>query len=173
MLTRVGVLVLIGAALIYSVVSLPAHFTNLSIAQAYVVVVLGAGLALAGAIWRLRSFADAVAAGLSAIAGGFQLFWPAIEVAFQHIDGGGLPPYANAVFVAGILSALMAIGAAAVMLARPKLAFRLLLAACIMSAAAGLLAPAAPSTARVELTLGMPLLVAAAAAQWLANRRAT
>jgi hypothetical protein len=50
--------------------------------------------------------------GLGVMAGLVSLFWPAIELLFQHVDGGSMPPYSNAVFLTSVsLSACALAGA--------------------------------------------------------------
>jgi hypothetical protein len=172
LLNRTAIVLLAGAATLYSVLWLPQHFGGLSLASWYVILVAMAGLTSAIVVWRLGTFDRAVATGLGLVAGFVSLFWPALELSFQHIDGGGMSRYQNTVFLASVSLSGCALAGGVVTLTRPELAFRLFATAAIGTVVVGLVAPSSPPSARVELTLGLPLLIAAAAAGWFAKRQA-
>ena len=167
---RAALVLLVAAALIYSVLWLPPYFNRLVVESWYVVFVAMTGLVGTSLVWRLRSPELGVATGLGLVGGLISLFWPALEVTFQHIDGGGMQLYENVIYVASVVFSCCALVGGVVTLTRPALAFRLLAAAVVGTIIVGLAAPSAPPSARVELTLGLPLLVVAWAASWLANR---
>lgn len=171
-MTRGAILLLAGAAALYSVLWLPQYFTGLSLGSWYAVLVAMAGLTATSVVWRLGSFDRAVATGLGVVAGLVSLFWPALELSFQHSAGGGMSVYQNTVFLASVSLSGCALAGGVVTLGRPSLAFRLFATAAIGTVVVGLVAPSSPPSAREELTLGLPLLIAATAASWLAKRQA-
>jgi hypothetical protein len=172
-MNRAAIVLFAIASAVYGVLWLPPHFGRLSLALWYSAFAVMAGVTGICAGWRLVSFDRAVAMGLGLVAGLVSLFWPALELCFQHIDGGGMSMYQNTVFLASVILSLCALTGAVSTLRRSALAFRLLAAAVIGTVVVGLAAPSAPPSAREELTLGLPLLIAATAASWFANRQGT
>jgi hypothetical protein len=160
----------VAAVLAYSALWLPPYFNRRSFESWYVLFVAMTGVVATSLVWRLRSPDHGVATGLGLVAGLISLFWPALEVTFQHIDGGGMVLYDNVVYLASVVFSCCALVGGLVTLTRPTLAFRLLTAAVLGTIVVGLAAPSVPPSARAELTLGLPLLAMAWAASWLANR---
>jgi hypothetical protein len=154
----------------YSVVWLPRYFWPFGFSRAFLIVACITAVASAVVVWRRETAVSAAAAGFGIHGGLIGLFWPALEVAFQHIDGGAMSAYGNVVFVTGVLSSIAALVGGSIQLTQGRSALNWLLAATSGTLLVGLIAPDSPPSDREVLVLGLPLLASGTIASWFARR---
>ena len=171
MKVHAALVVLVGVTAWYAVAWLPRYFGLLHVGQAFLIMAfLLAGLSTV-IIWRRETVSLGAAVGFGLLGGLIGVFWPALEVLLQHIDGGGMSLYQNVVYVGAVLSSLAAVVGSAIELVRGQSSRVWLLAATAGTLAAGVFAPDSPPNARRELVLGLPFLMSGTIASWLARAR--
>jgi hypothetical protein len=150
----------------YSVWVLPRYFPGVFLLS---VLFLTAG-AWAAAVWSHRTLSSAASAGVGVLGGLLGLFWPVMEIIFQHVDGGGAPPYDNVMFLAAVLLSICAIAGGVLVPWHSGLSLLCLIVATVGTVFVGLIAPDSPPSARWEVLLGLPFLVAGTLASWFRAR---
>jgi hypothetical protein len=134
--------------------------------EIYLVATLFVAVVWVVAVARRTTAIDACTAGLAIFGGLAGAFWPAIELAFQHVDGGSLRPSANVFFLAAVSLSLLTVAGGMLVPSHPR-ASRI---ALTVATAGGLLlavvAPDAPPSARQEALFGVPVVAAAALVSW-------